>query len=282
MSKVALVTDSTAYIPKHFLDQYKISVGPLVLIWGNETLEDGIDIQPVEFYQRLEKASVMPTSSQVSIPSFSRIFGDLTQQGYDVLTVVISSKLSGTLSSAEQAKAMYPQAAIEIVDSLSSGMGLGFQVLAAARAAEAGSSLAECKAVAEKARENSGVLICVDTLEFLHRGGRIGGAQRFLGTALNLKPILEIVDGKLEAVERVRTRRKAHLRLVELLQERVNGRTPIYLSAIHANAEEEAKRMLDLAVSKLNPIEAIVTDVSPVIGTHVGPGTVAFCYLAGM
>jgi len=282
MPKVAVVTDSTAYIPKPLLEQYHISVGPQVLIWGSETFEDGVDIQPVEFYRRLEKATVMPTSSQVSIPSFKRIFGELVAQGYDILAVLISSKFSGTIGSAGQAKAMYPEANIEIFDSQSTAMALGFQALAAARAAQAGASLAECRAVAEQARQNSGVLVCVDTLEFLHRGGRIGGAQRFLGTALNLKPILEVVDGKLEAVERVRTRRKAHSRLIELAEERIGNRSPVHLSVIHANAAEDARPVMEEAVTKFNPIETVFSDVSPVIGTHVGPGTVAICYLAGM
>jgi DegV family protein with EDD domain len=161
-------------------------------------------------------------------------------------------------------------------------MAMGFHVLAAARAAEAGASLAECKAIAEKAREHTGILLTVDTLEFLHRGGRIGGASRFLGTALNIKPILELVEGRLEPLERVRTRGKAVARLVELLEERVGDRRPVRLAVIHANAAVDAQALLTLANVKMKAIEALVTDVSPVIGTHVGPGTIAITYMAGM
>jgi DegV family protein with EDD domain len=282
MSKVAVVTDSTAYIPKELIDQHHISIGPQILIWGQETFEDGVDIRPVEFYTRLQKATVMPSSSQVSIVKFKEIFSRLLDQGHEILAILISSKLSGTIDSAVHAKAMLPDAPIEIVDSFSTGMAMGFHVLAAARAAEAGASLAECKALAEKAREHTGILLTVDTLEFLHRGGRIGGASRFLGTALNIKPILELVDGRLEPLERVRTRGKAVARLVELLEERVGGRQPVRLAVIHANATVDAQALLTLANVKMKAIEALVTDVSPVIGTHVGPGTIAITYMAGM
>ncbi len=123
-------------------------------------------------------------------------------------------------------------------------MAMGFHVLAAARAAADGASLAECKAIAEKAREHTGVIFAVDTLEFLHRGGRIGGAARLLGTALNMKPILEVTGGRVEAIERVRTRSKSLNRLVELVEERIAGRQPVRLATLHANSPEDAKTIL--------------------------------------
>ena len=161
-------------------------------------------------------------------------------------------------------------------------MALGFQALAAARAAEEGADLAECKAVAEQARDHTGVVFAVATLEFLHRGGRIGGGARFLGTALNLKPILEIRDGRVEALERVRTRKKSLARLIELVEERTEGQSPIRIAVIHANAPEEAKALLEEASKRLGAVEEIFSDVSPVVGTHTGPGTVGIAYMAGM
>ena len=122
----------------------------------------------------------------------------------------------------------------------------------------------------------------MDTLEFLHRGGRIGGATRFLGTALNLKPVLAIQDGRVEAVERIRTKSKALERVLELVAEQVEGKTPIHLATLHASAEEEAIALLDKASKQLNPTESLVTTVSPVVGTHAGPGTVGLAYMAGM
>ncbi len=282
MSKVAIVTDSTGYLPKELVEQYRLTVAPQILIWGNESFKDGVDIQPDEFYRRLETATVMPTTSQVTIPEFEKIFRDLLDQGNSILAILISEKLSGTIASAVQAKEAFPGAPIEIFDSRTTSMAMGFQVLAAARAAEAGASLEECKAVAEKARDSVGVVFAVDTLEFLYRGGRIGGGSRFLGTALNIKPILEVTGGRVEAVERVRTRKKSLQRLVELVVERTANRQPVRLATLHAKAEAEAREILTMATSQLNAVESILSEVSPVIGTHAGPGTVGLAYMAGM
>jgi DegV family protein with EDD domain len=279
MSKVAIVTDSTAYIPDDLVQQYNIQVAPQVLIWGSETYRDGVDILPDAFYQRLAKATVMPSTSQISIVSVEKIFRDLLEQGYDVLGLFISTKLSGTMDSATKACEVIQSDRIVIFDSMTSAMALGFQALAAARAAVDGANLAECVKVAERARERSGVILTVETLEFLHRGGRIGSASRFLGTALNIKPILEVVDGRLEALEKVRTRSKALNRLVELVAERTGGNKSLHLSAIHANSLADAQFVMDKASEVFNVVEKVISSVSPVIGTHVGPGTVGLCYL---
>ena len=282
MSKVAIVTDSTAYIPNDILKEYPITVAPLVLIWGNESYEDGVDIQPTEFYTRLKDAKVMPSTSQVTPASFQKIFKRLLDEKYDILAILIAEKLSGTIASAKQAKELFPDAVIEIFDSNSTAMAMGFQVLAVARALAKGASLEECLALAEKARDHTGVVFTVDTLEFLRRGGRIGGAAAFLATALNIKPILELRDGRIEAIEKVRTRKKALDRLVELVEDRSGGRRPIHLATLHANAQSDAERLLETARIKFGAIESIFSEVSPVIGNHTGPGTVGLAYMAGM
>lgn len=282
MAKVAIVTDSTATIPQEILDQYPIWVAPQVLIWGEQTLEDGVDIQPDEFYERLAKDPVHPTTSQVTPASFNKIFKELLEKDYEILAVLVSPKLSGTIESANQAKPNFPGAPIEIFDSNSVAMAMGYQALMAARAAKEGASLKECKEVAEKARPLTGVVFAVDTLEFLHRGGRIGGGARFLGTALDIKPILEIRDGKVEAVERVRTRKKSLARVVRLIEERIGGRKPVRLATLHARSPVDARWLLDVGCAHLEPVEKIFTEVSPVVGTHAGPGTVGLAYMAGM
>lgn len=282
MSQVAIITDSTAYIPKDILANLNITVAPQVLIWGNETLRDGVDIQPEAFYNRLQKSTVMPTTSQVTIGQFKDMFSNLLDEGKQVLALLISTKLSGTIDSAVQAKDMLPGAPIEIVDSKTTAMALGFQVLTVARAADSGASLAECKALAEKSTEHVGVVFAVDTLEFLHRGGRIGGGQRFLGTVLNMKPILEVTGGRVEGIERVRTRSKSLSRLVEIIEERIGGRKPVRLATLHANSPEDARALLEMANSRLNAVESIISEVSPVVGTHAGPGTVGLAFMAGM
>lgn len=281
MPKVAIITDSTAGIPVDLLNKHHITVVPQVLIWGEETFEDGVDIHPTEFYQRLENAKTMPTTSQVTIGSFQKVYRHFLDAGQEILSIHLAHSLSGTIDSAVQARDMFPGEPIELVDSGTVSMALGFPVLMAARAAQSGASLAECKQIAEESCRNTGVVFAVSTLEFLHRGGRIGGASRFLGTALNIKPILEITGGKVEAIERVRTRKKSLQRIIELIAERIDGRHPIRLSVLHAKAPEEAREILAQATERLAPVESIFSEVSPVIGTHAGPGTVGLAYLAG-
>ena len=282
MSKVAVVTDSTAYIPQDLVDQYGITVAPQVLIWGEETFKDGIDISPTEFYIRLAKADIIPTTSQVAVPDFKEIFERLLGEGKDVLVILESDELSKSINSADLARQMVPDGNIEIVNSRSVAMELGFHVLTAARAAAKGATLAECKAIAEAAREKTGVLFVVDTLEFLHRGGRIGGASRFLGTALKLKPLLEVRGGRVEPIERIRTKKKAYERLVNLVIERANSMEGEFrLATLHANALEDAQGILEKISQELPPVESIYSELSPVVGTHCGPGTVGIAYMVG-
>jgi len=284
MSKVAVVTDSTAYLPDDMLKKYAITVTPQILIWGDETYQDGVDIQPEEFYKKLATAKIMPTTSQVAIITMKATFEKLLEAGYDVLGLFLSAKLSGTMDSANQAREMLPKAAPKILalDSNTTAMALGFQVLAVARAAQEGASLEECQQLAEEARKHTGVYFVVDTLEFLRRGGRIGGAQAMLGSALNIKPLLELRDGRIESIEKVRTKGKAIKRMIDLVIERTAGRDPIRLATLHANAEAEARAALQAAAAELNPVEQILASVSPVIGTHAGPGTVGLAYMTGM
>jgi DegV family protein with EDD domain len=226
----------------------------------------------------------MPSTSQVAVVSFQEIFQELVEKDYEVLALLVSSKLSGTIQSAMQAKELMGSAGqkVNVVDSQSVAMALGFQVLAVARALEDGASLQDAIALAEKSYQNTGVFFAVDTLEFLHRGGRIGGAQRFLGTMLNMKPILAIQDGRVEGIDRIRTKNKAHDRVLELTLEKVAGRTPVRLATLHANAAEDARALLSRAEEALRPVESIFTEVSPTVGTHAGPGTVGLAFMAGM
>jgi len=285
MSKVAIVTDSTAYIPKEVIGNNPISVLPLQCIFGEEIYRDGVDITPNEFYTRLKTTKVLPTTSQVTPAQFQETYSSLLNEGYDILSIHISSKLSGTIDSAIQARNLFPGARIDIVDSLSTGMGLGFMILTVGRAAAQGATLAECHSLTEQAIQHTGVLFLVDTLEFLHRGGRIGGAAAFLGTMLNMKPILELRNGRIEAVERVRTMGKAVDRLLTLAEHRIGKRTPIRLATLHANSLENAQLLLERARERFqisDVSETVLTEVSPTIGTHTGPGALGLCFMAGM
>ncbi len=279
MSKVAIFTDSSPYIPEQIIKENKIHVVPLTVIWGEENFYDGVDITPVEFYQRLEKAKVMPSTSQPSVADFEVLFRSLHKEGYDILAILISEELSGTISSATQAKKMLPEANIEIVNSRTLAMGLGFLVLAAARAANQGASLHECKRLVEKSLEKVGVIFVLDTLEFLHRGGRIGVAKRFMGTLLNVKPVLAIDNGLVVPLDSVRTQKKALEKIVDLIDEKTQDQKNIRLATLHANNPKTAQFVLDLALEKIPAVEQVFSEVSPVIGTHAGPGAVGLAYI---
>jgi DegV family protein with EDD domain len=280
--EIAIVTDSLASLPPDVVKKYDIKVAPQVVNFGEETLLDGIDITPTEFFKRLATTQIMPSTSQATLASFIEIFEPLVAENRPVLAIVGSSKLTATMNSAEQAKAMFPDATIEIIDSLDVAMSMGFQVITAAKAVHEGASLEEAAAIARTAHEHTGVLFVVDTLEFLHRGGRIGGASRFFGTALNLKPLLELQDGRVEAVERIRTTKKAHARLVDKIEERLQGKMKIRLAGLHGAAEKGAKKLLEDAVSRINPDETYFGEITPVIGTHTGPGVVGIAYSEGL
>lgn len=286
MSKVMVVTDSTANIPAQLMNGNPIRIIPLQVIWDHKIMRDGIDIQPTEFYERLKTAPTMPTTSQATPEEFKQLYRQLLDEGYEILSMHISSKLSGTIDSAYAAKRAFPGAPITIVDSEAASMALGFEAMAAARMAETGATLKECKIVAEKAIQHSGVYFAVSTLEFLHRGGRIGGAAAFLGNVLNLKPLLELKDGRIEAVEKIRTMSKAIDRLIDLVEKKVDHQQgPIRLSVIHAAVPDEAQNLLERVLQRFSPSlisDAVISEVSPVLGTHTGPGALGLAYMAGM
>lgn len=274
MSSVALVTDSTAYLPSNLLEQYKISVIPLYVRFGEEVFRDNVDMTPDQFYRRLQTSSVMPATSQPSAGDFMQLYQDLIEQGAStILSIHISSKLSGTISSAMLAREQVSSVPIHIVDSASTSMGLGFLVLEAARALEAGQTLEQVVPQLESLREAVRILFVVDTLEFLHKGGRIGGAQAFLGSMLSLKPLLAVRDGQVDAVERVRTKRRAVQRMLDIFVEEL-GSQVLRAAILQAAAVEEAEVLRKIVGERLNCQELLVAELSPAIGTHAGPGTV--------
>jgi DegV family protein with EDD domain len=281
MSIVKIITDSTAYLPKTLIDQYSIEVVPLTLQWNGKSYRDGVDILPDEFYTRLSQSDTIPTTSQATVSEFFIPFKRILDEGNEAMVLPISSGISGSVFSAIQAKEMLKTDHIEVMDTKLVSMALGFMVLAAARAAQDGASLAEVKAVAVDAYSKIGVYFIVDTLTYLHKGGRINSAKRLLGSILSVKPVLAIIDGKIELVSSVMTKKKAVAKMVSLVEEGIGDRRPVRISVFHALAREEAIELQDTLVKQFNADEAILSDVSPVIGTHVGPGTLSIAYMAG-
>jgi DegV family protein with EDD domain len=278
--RIVVVTDSSAYIPEKALGDLNIPVIPVWLIWGDERFRDGVDIDPPTFYRRLQESEVFPTTSQPSAGEFENLFRQVGAEADAIVGVFLTSKLSGTVASAQTAQMELPELDIRIVDSLSVSMGLGFVVLAAARAAAAGRSLDDVVAVAEEMRDRMHLLFVVDTLEYLHRGGRIGGARWLLGTALNIKPVLHFVDGTIEPLAQVRTKRKAVARMLDVVEERLGGRRMAEASVIDANSPEEGDALAEQVKERFGISTVYRTVLSPAIGTHGGPGTLAIGFYA--
>jgi DegV family protein with EDD domain len=282
MPSIKIITDSTAYLPTRFVEQYDIDVLPLVLNWEEKSYRDGVDIMAEEFYSRLKTAKTLPTTNAVSVHQYQEAIQKALDNGLQPLLLPLSSGISASHNNALLAKDMFPDKPVEIVNTQLVSMALSFMVLAAARKAETGATLQEVKQTAEESYNHIGVYFTVDTLKYLHKGGRIGGAKRLLGSALKIKPILQIKEGKIEAAGSAITRRKALDRLIALVEEGIAGRSPVRISVFHALDLPTARQLEEACIQKFSPVETIMSEVSPVVGAHVGPGTVSIAYMAGM
>ncbi len=277
--KIALLTDSTCDIPLEFLDKYDIKVVPLTIVWGGEQFQDGVNLTAKDFYKRLETDPSLPTTSQPTPQQMVQAYDEAKRNGAEeILIITISSAMSGTHESAKAAAEMvdFP---VKVLDSKANSMSLGWQVLAAARAREAGGDLQAMVNAAEEARGSMVFIITLDTLEYLHKGGRIGGASHFIGNLLNLKPQISVdhISGEVAGGRRSRTRKKALNDLFVDFFDQVDLEKPLRIAVLHNAALEEAKTLTEKIKSEINPAEIIISVVSPVLGVHTGPRAVAIC-----
>jgi DegV family protein with EDD domain len=278
--KIVVVTDSSAYIPEEALGGLTIPVIPLWVMWGDENFRDGVDIDPPAFYRRLQESELFPTTSQPAAGEFEDFFRQAGVGADAVVGVFITSKLSGTVANALAAQARLSELTIRVVDSLSVSMGLGFIALAAARAAAAGKSLDAVVAAAEEMRDRMHLLFTVDTLEYLHRGGRIGGAKWLMGTALKIKPLLHFENGTIEPLAQVRTKRKAIAQMLEVAEERLGGKRMAEAAVIDADSPAEGDAIAEQVRERFGISPVYRAPLSPAIGTHGGPGTVGIVFYA--
>jgi DegV family protein with EDD domain len=271
---IKIVTDSSAYLPADLVQEHDIHVIPLKVLFGEQTYRDEIDLSHQEFYRMLVEAETLPTTSQPSAGEFFDLYSELSKDGHEIISIHISSKLSGTVSSAQSAKEMLPDAKITIIDSASTAMGLGLMVLTAARAAAEGKTAAEIVAAVEEMIPAMNVVFVVDTLEYLQKGGRIGGAAALLGTLLRVKPILCLKDGRIEPLDKVRSKRKALARLLEVVEECVGPGTPVRVAVLHAQVPDEARELEQEVHARFNCTECYLAELGPAVGAHTGPGLV--------
>jgi len=266
---IRIVTDSSCDLPSDLIQQHGITVLPCYVVVDDQELKDGVDIQADDFYRRLQGEGRTPTTSQPTPADFEEVYRGLTGQGHQIISIHVSGKLSGTLNSAEQAKARLDDgSAVEIIDSQLASIPLGLAVLDAAVLAAEGGNFHE---IAGKIRQNLGQyhgLFALDTLEYLQKGGRIGKARAFMGSVLHVKPILRLQDGEAHPVERPRNRDRAMRRLVGLTQELAPVKR---LAVIHST---DAARMAELkqGLAGILPADQIIeTRFGSTLGTYMGP-----------
>ena len=280
MSRVAIVTDSTADLPTQLVRSRGITVVPLTLNFEGRSLLDGVEIRPSEFYRRLPNATTHPTTSQPSAGQFAEAYANLLEDHAAVVSIHISEKLSGTYASAVQGAEMTDVKRVHVVDSELVSMSLGLLTLAASELVAAGGDAESVTSRVSEMRDKVHTYFSVATLEFLRRGGRIGRASALLGSVLQVKPVLCIRDGLVTPLERVRTFDRALNRIVELTREVDLGRGLCVIVG-HADAEADAERV----ARELEPVAEtlMIQPLGPVVGAHAGPGVVGVgCYPADL
>ena len=269
---IEIVVDSASSIPPQVAKPLGIHLIPMKVVFGEETYLDGVTLDGPGFYERLATNRALPITSQPSAGDFLEVFQRLTADGSQVLCILISHLLSGTLSSAETARDMLPDCSIHIFNTLSVSIGQGLMGLAAADMAAAGQPIEAILAELERMRSEMRVFFVVDTLEFLQRGGRIGGAAALVGTLLKLKPLLHIANGRVEPLEKVRTKQKALERMLDLMEERVGSGTPVWSAVAHTNCPDQAVGLENAVKARFNCLRIFTCEAGPTIGTHAGPG----------
>lgn len=278
---IKIIADSTCYLPQEYIDKYKISIASLnVLLNGNSYRET--DLSNDWFYNEMAKSPTIPTSSQPSIEELYSTVESLVKDGHDVVGVFLSSDMSGTFSTSNLVKNMilenYPNAKIVMIDSRSNCMQAGFAVLEAAKASNENKSLDEVVSIAKNVIENSKFIFVPETLDYLKKGGRIGGAAALFGSLLQIKPILTVEDGKTTVFTKVRTKKKAIDKIVNTVLEQ-NSKSPIKgIIVHHINCESEGQELADRLKNSLGLDNVKIQSIGPIIGLHVGPGSIGVAY----
>lgn len=272
---VQVVTDSTSDISPDEAVELGVKVVPALVAFGDDVFRDRVDITPSEFYERLMSAREFPKTSQPSVEAFATVYREVAAEGHDIASIHVSSKLSGTLNSASIASETSElETRVELLDSYTAGVGLRSVVEAAAERAREGAPLEEVTAMARSVIERSHVYVALDTLEYLHKGGRIGRANAFLGSALRIKPIIHIDGGEVAPFDRVRTRSKAVKRIEEVVLE---DKTLERLFVIYSTDDAGARKLVDDVSPQLPHTRIEVIQTGPTVGAYLGPNALGIC-----
>lgn len=277
---IKIITDSTSYIPSEYIEKYDIKVVSLNVVM-NGTSRREVDIDNKYFYKEMNESKEIPKSSQPIPQEMIDVFKGIVEAGDSIVGIFLSSKMSGTYSTANMVKEMileeYPNADIYVLDSKTNCMQMGFAAIEAAKASVEGKSVKEVISIAEDVFNNSRFLFTPETLDYLKKGGRIGGAAALFGNILQIRPILTVVDGETSVFKKVRTRKKVIDEIVKevLVDIKANGLGDIIVH--HINCEEDGLKLAEVLEEKLNR-KVSIQSIGPVIGLHVGPGSIGIAY----
>ena len=280
MKKLHIVTDSAAHIPDALCQEYGIKVIPLPYVWEGVTYFD-YDIGPREFFAKLRNSKKIPITSGPPPRLFKEQFEALGADGKPVLAITVGRFFSSTYKAANLAKEMLPDIDITVFSSDSNSMGLGFQVLAAARAAREGKDLSEALAILNQVKLSSGVIFAAPHIEYLRRGGRINHIQYFFASALNMIPIMEVRNSPIKLVERVRHQRSVIPHLLDIASRRIENEKTVRMAIVHVDAESQAWELAKEVRQRFSPDELLTTEITPVLGIHAGPDALGIAYSTG-
>lgn len=279
--KVAVVTDSAANLSRQMAEEWDVEIIPLQIQMDGESLRDGVDIQPLEFFRRLAERSYRLRTSQPPLGEFLKVYRRLQEKAEAIVSVHVAGRYSGTFQTARIAAAELAPFPIEVIDSGTIAMAQGFVVLAAARAAAAGQSLAEVVRKAREAIPKVDLFAVLETLEYVVRGGRLAWAARMLDNFLRVKPLVRVQGNEVGIIGHARTRAQALRKLLETLSERV-GEASVRIAVLHTGAVEEAMRLKEEIAARFRCVEILIEPVTPVLGVHAGPGALGIaCYVEG-
>jgi DegV family protein with EDD domain len=277
MSKIAVVTDSVAIIPEELVQKYNIHVAPCHVMWDKVKYLDGIDLKAKEFYQRLRTSKTLPTTSSAITGELTQIFESLRGKVDGIVAIVLSGALGAAYTAGVKAKEIVPDIPIEVIDSRLALMGEGFSVIAAAKAASAGGTMEQVAKAARDILAKVHVYFALDTFEYLRRGGRVSFPKAILAGLLQVKPIMVFKDGKIEPVAKPRTMPAAIEALTGFMKEKVT-KTPLHVSVMHADSPKGAEALQKEIEANFKFDEMVVTEVTPIIGTHWGPGALGIAF----
>jgi DegV family protein with EDD domain len=277
--RIEIITDSTCDIPQHLIDQYQLIVQPYILIWGDREYRDRVDISAEEYYRRMQVEKELPTTSLATVHDFTASYQCARERGADeIVILLVSGSLTGALRTAKMAANDFP-IPVHVYDSRSVSMGLGWQVLSALRAREAGGDVTEILAAADSIRRRVHLYVYLETLYYAYRSGRIGNARRLMGAMLNVKPLVYVnheeglVEGGGMAISRKRGLELLYQKFFALL----DTRKPMHVTVLQGNAQADAEVFMKRVENDYHPVELLTNFPCPILGLYTGPGAFAFC-----